>query len=599
MAPLSFVLDGVLDSNADQSATYTAIGASAVEDLLRGEGSSILAFGPVGSGKTYTLFGPTDLLSNTMSEAWMQWGLLPRASHHLFSRASAVGGVEGLLGPGSSVSCTFLEVCDECIHDLLGKGRDLRLRETASEGVHVPELTVRLVEWEEDVMRALLIGLSNRSSTAGTSSTAHTIFTLTVSKRLANGSVQHSRLQFVELAAAGTPRPGSSAATGRAASQPANQGLTALNLCINALAESTSLAGKVPSLGEPNPQGVPYRDSKLTWLLRDALGGNAVAAGTNTNAIFIALCGAEPGRLPLTINSLRFAHRCRQARVWVAEPPASEMLYLMDESVTTPEREQAGDAHLLATPDVQGWPSGGSSHASATPFSQSTPHTAAAAGTSSSSPPHAASPPSAPSPPPAPHLGPHLGPSSDSESSDEGEPADTDTAEVFYQHAQEALAPSTRASASRRSRPSPRATYQPPYQPTYQPSPAQPAPSPPLVPHSGSGGGGVAAAASHSLISVDLAKLSERSAEAAALRQRLAEVQLQVAADEEAKAASPITNTDGFEQLRSAQAHMLLLEARLAELSQSPDNTTSLAATSLAATSLAATSLAATLAMWA
>ena len=179
MAPLSFVLDGVIGGASDQAEAYAAVGASAVEGLLRGESTTLIAFGARGSGKSYTLFGPPDLLSNAAASSWQEWGLLPRASHHLFSRASAVGGVEGLLGPGSTVMCSFLEIrADESIHDLLGKGKGgyggggygggggghgLRLRESASHGVHVPDATKRLVEWEEDVMRALVIGLQRRS----------------------------------------------------------------------------------------------------------------------------------------------------------------------------------------------------------------------------------------------------------------------------------------------------------------------------------------------------------------------------------------------------------------------------------------------------
>ena len=157
MAPLSFVLDGVIGGSTDQASAYAAVGAPAVEGLLRGESTTLVAFGATGAGKSYTLFGPPDLLSNPAGSSWQEWGILPRASHHLFSRASAVGGVEGLLGVGSTVSCSFMEIRDEKIHDLLGKGRDLHLRESAYHGVYVPSATKRLVEWEEDVMRALVL----------------------------------------------------------------------------------------------------------------------------------------------------------------------------------------------------------------------------------------------------------------------------------------------------------------------------------------------------------------------------------------------------------------------------------------------------------
>lgn len=475
MAPLSFVLDGVMGVESDQAATYAAVGAKAIEGLLQGESTTLIAFGDSGSGKSYTLFGPPDLLSNPSGSAWQGWGLLPRASHHLFSRASAVGGVEGLLGPGSSVSCSFLEVRDECIHDLLGKGHGLRLRESASLGVHVPDATKRLVEWEEDVMRALVIGLQKRSSPRdeGGAST-HAIFTLTLRRRNADGGMRECSLQLVDLGSAEARRPG----TARSVAPPTNVSLAALNRCVNALAENSPHQAKQPSIGEPNPQAIPYRESKLTWLLRDALGG---AAGvTHVHTTFIALCSTELQQLPSTINSLRFAHRCRQARLWVARAATRPTEALQITSNDGTPREQTSPP-----PPEQ----------------------------------HLRSPPSMPVPAEltSTMLSMKLGPGPDSESSDEGEE------EQITERAREALAalsPST---------------------------PGAVVSSPPVA--------------------IPLASLSERSKETAELRQRLAAVQAQVAVD--ASASPPaIQNTDGWEQLQSAHAHMLLLEARLAELSQ-------------------------------
>lgn len=381
MAPLSFVLDGVLGPTSDQAAAYASLCAEATEGLLRGESATLIAFGAPGTGKTHTLFGPTSHLSNAANtSAWQEWGLLPRASHHLFTRASAVGGVEGLFGHGATVTCTFLEVTDDAIYDLLGKnGRPLRLRESAKLGVHVPEATQRLVEWEEDVMRALLIGLQNRadaghrtpSSRSGAGGGAHAIFTLTVSVRVgASGEMQHSSLQLVDLGAAETHRPGSGNGTGSGGTggtvgkPPANMSLSALNTCINALAESTAFSSTLPSTTNPNPQGIPYRDSKLTWLLRDALGGDAIGAARPMQTVFIACCGAEPGKLPHSINSLRFAQRCRQARVWVADaspaPPSTPPLALQ-------QRSPAADVVSPGASSVATSPPGSAANGLATP----------------------------------------------------------------------------------------------------------------------------------------------------------------------------------------------------------------------------------------
>lgn len=388
MAPLSFVLDGVLGPTSDQAAAYASLCAEATEGLLRGESATLIAFGAPGTGKTHTLFGPTSHLSNAANtSAWQEWGLLPRASHHLFTRASAVGGVEGLFGLGATVTCTFLEVTDDAIYDLLGKnGRPLRLRESAKLGVHVPEATQRLVEWEEDVMRALLIGLQNRadaghrtpSSRSGAGGGAHAIFTLTVSVRVgASGEMQHSSLQLVDLGAAEAHRPGSGSGTGSGGAggtvgkPPANTSLSALNTCINALAESTAFSSTLPSTTNPNPQGVPYRDSKLTWLLRDALGGDAIGAARPMQTIFVACCGAEPGKLPHSINSLRFAQRCRQARVWVADaspaPPSTPPLALQQRSPAADVVSPGASSVTTSPPDTAASPPDSAAYGLATP----------------------------------------------------------------------------------------------------------------------------------------------------------------------------------------------------------------------------------------
>ena len=312
MAPIRFVLDGVLDASCDQEAAYARVGAGAIEELLHGQSRTLIACGAAGAGKTYSLFGSPELLANPSSDAWKGWGLLPRTGHHLFARANAVGGLEALCGPGGGVKCSFLEIFDERINDLLGKGRNLRVRESAAHGVYVPEAVHRLIEWEEDVMRALVLGLQNRTLALPYSSngaapahgSSHTIFTLTISVRTPGGELKESRLQLIDLGSPETLRPGGGAGP---SSTPAHRSLAALSNCITAQADGSGL-------------GVPYRDSKLTWLLRDALGGNNVPAG-NARLSILAACELRQESLPATMATLRFAQRCRHARIWMAIDP--------------------------------------------------------------------------------------------------------------------------------------------------------------------------------------------------------------------------------------------------------------------------------------
>ncbi len=113
MTPLRFVLDGVAGPTEDQEGAYATIAAGATEGVLLGRSCAIIAVGAPSSGKTYSLFGPAEVLANATGSSWKEWGLLPRASHHLFSRASAIGGIEGLLGLGGSFACSFVEICGE------------------------------------------------------------------------------------------------------------------------------------------------------------------------------------------------------------------------------------------------------------------------------------------------------------------------------------------------------------------------------------------------------------------------------------------------------------------------------------------------------
>lgn len=225
-------------------------------------------------------------------------------------------------------------------------------------------------------MRALVLGLKSASpgpsslstslSSSSPSSSSHLIFSLHLTRRMRDGAVKESCLQTVDLGSAVSLQQqqqlllqdqesgGAAAATGntrrtranvKAVTVKANVSLAALDRCVDALADATPTNARAPSLGEPNPQGIPYRDSKLTWLLRDALGGAAGQALVRTT--FVGVCTAEPQQLPNAINTLRFAHRCRQARMWVTREDQQALFAIQDQ--LPPSLQQPQSAATPAT----------------------------------------------------------------------------------------------------------------------------------------------------------------------------------------------------------------------------------------------------------
>ena len=394
MAPHRFDFERVLGGRCDQESVYAQMGAAATEAVLRGSSRTVVACGAAGAGKTFSLFGVPAELANPSDDAYQGWGLLPRTAHHLFARATRAGGLQRLLGRGGSLRCSFLEICDERVHDLLGGGggggggranhgggatggggggkggtraaTSLRVRESAAHGVYVPDATHRLIEWEEDVMRALVIGLQNRTQggigggggngtgggnggngggnggnggggDGGNGGCAHLLFSLMISMRVDDGGdgggggggvLRESRLQLLDCGSA--PLDAASALNQR--------WLAALLSCLQHQSATVDSSGGLLPPGD----GMPYRDSKLTWLLRDALGGGSASGGAGGSGggggggndgagdeeedgrlAFLATCTVDEADIDDTIDTLRFASRCRYAR-GTPPPPLSQ-----------------------------------------------------------------------------------------------------------------------------------------------------------------------------------------------------------------------------------------------------------------------------------
>ncbi|GLT49527.1 hypothetical protein SLA2020_230790 [Shorea laevis] len=300
----NFMFDAVADTDATQLDIFQLVGAPLVENCLAGFNSSVFAYGQTGSGKTYTMWGPANaLLEENLSSD--QQGLTPRVFEQLFARINE----EQVKHAGKQLKyqcrCSFLEIYNEQITDLLDPNqKNLQIREDVRSGVYVENLTEEYVSTMKDVTRLLTKGLSNRRTGSTTinaeSSRSHCVFTCIVESRcksMADGfsSFKTSRINLVDLA--GSERQKLTGAAGERLKEAGNinRSLSQLGNLINILAE-VSQTGK--------QRHIPYRDSRLTFLLQESLGGNAKLA------MVCAISPAERCKSE-TFSTLRFAQRAK------------------------------------------------------------------------------------------------------------------------------------------------------------------------------------------------------------------------------------------------------------------------------------------------
>jgi len=299
-----FTFDAVADAASTQEDLFKLVGLPLVENCLSGFNSSIFAYGQTGSGKTYTMWGPLSALSG--DSMGCERGLTPRVFEQLFSRIKEEQGKHRDKELKYNCTCSFLEIYNEQITDLLDPiQKNLQIREDVKTAcVYVESLTKEFVFTMKDVTQLLVKGLANRrtgsTSANADSSRSHCVFTCVIkseTKNLEDGSnsIRISRINLVDLA--GSERQKLTHAVGDRLKEAGNinRSLSALGNLINILAE-ISQSGK--------QRHVPYRDSKLTFLLQESLGGNAMLA---------MICAVSPSERckSETLSTLRFAQRAK------------------------------------------------------------------------------------------------------------------------------------------------------------------------------------------------------------------------------------------------------------------------------------------------
>ncbi|XP_017297699.1 kinesin-like protein KIF16B isoform X4 [Kryptolebias marmoratus] len=292
-------MDGGSSSFVSQEKVFRDLGCDVLKAAFEGYNACVFAYGQTGSGKSYTMMGlPGDA------------GLIPRICEGLFSRIS-----EATRWDEASfrTEVSYLEIYNERVRDLLRRKSshtyNLRVREHPKDGPYVEDLSKHLVQNYSDVEELMEAGNINRT-TASTgmndvSSRSHAIFTINFTQAKFDAEMPCETLSKIHLVdLAGSERADTTGATGVRLKEGGNinKSLVTLGNVISALADMTQ--DGVNTNLKKKSVFVPYRDSVLTWLLKDSLGGNA-------KTIMIATISPADVNYGETLSTLRYANRAK------------------------------------------------------------------------------------------------------------------------------------------------------------------------------------------------------------------------------------------------------------------------------------------------
>lgn len=300
----AFAVDGFLDDRASQEDAFHLVGLPMIDNALAGVNTSLVCYGQSGTGKTYTMWGPLAAMFDSRSNR-ADRGIVPRFFQHLFSQIQGKQETSPEKQTSYQCRCSFLEVFNEQINDLLDPSqRNLQIRETTGNGIHVENLTDEYVSTVEDVNQILMKGLSKRKIGTDSmnlkNSRSHVIFTCVVeawSKDFSsNGfsSSKTSKITFVDLAGLDIDELEGNGKHFTREERHVKKSLSTLGKLVNILSE------------EPKPQqdDLPYRQSRLTHVLKDTLGGNS-------RVTFLCSISSEHRYRSDTLSTLRFGERAK------------------------------------------------------------------------------------------------------------------------------------------------------------------------------------------------------------------------------------------------------------------------------------------------
>ena len=343
----TFTFDQVYDENSTQREIYENTAKPIVQSSLDGYNGTIFAYGQTGTGKSHTMEGkddPPDLR-----------GIIPNSCCHIFEEIARSNNTTEFL-----VRSSYIEIYNEEIRDLLSKNPQnrLELKENPEKGVYVKGLTAFVVKGVKEILNVISVGKRNR--TVGEtlmnqdSSRSHAIFMITIESstiaapqgqadaqasaspgtpsKQAASTIRVGKLNLVDLA--GSERQSKTGATGNRLKEA-----TKINLSLSALGNVIS------ALVDGKGGHIPYRDSKLTRMLQDSLGGN-------TKTLMIANVGPADINFDETLSTLRYANRAKNIKnkPKINEDPKDAMLREFQEEIARLKAQLAGKGVNVDSP---------------------------------------------------------------------------------------------------------------------------------------------------------------------------------------------------------------------------------------------------------
>ena len=316
-----YAMDRVFPEDVTQEEVFQEIGEPIIQSFLGGYNCTIFCYGQTGAGKTHTMMGPLDQLYETNSSSH---GLIPRIINYIFNDKEKVNNI---ITGGNTAKCKnikintkicVMELYQESIIDLLSKpdskdlktdkndkNNELKIKEDPKKGMFVQGITEVEVNNAKEAKDLILTGLKSRHVAAtemnAESSRSHLLFSIYVTTSYMNprgGAVsKSSRLHLIDLA--GSERQKKTKAQGERIKEACmiNKSLSTLGNVINALVENYEGKNKY----------IPFRDSKLTYFLKDSLGGNS-------KTTIVANISCSLIQMNETISTLKFVQRAKMIK---------------------------------------------------------------------------------------------------------------------------------------------------------------------------------------------------------------------------------------------------------------------------------------------